>query len=356
MSPEASQAAPPAGDGAALRQLIMGFRTTQMIFVAAKLGIADRLTQGPQGAEALAQAVGAAPRPLYRLLRALASIGIFAETPQGAFKLTPTGRLLQSDVAGSLRTTALLYGDGLFWDAYGRMLHSVRTGEPAFEHAHGEPLFAHLAKHPDAASLFHQGMSGFSDQEMTAILAAYDFSGFANVIDIGGGQGALVAALLKTYPQMRGTVLDLETVADGAQRLLADAGLTERATFITGDFFGPIPRGGDLYLLKSVIHNWNDAAAANILRGCRRAMPNDARVIVIERVIPAANVASEATLFDINMLVVLGSQERTEPEYRALFHQAGFALTRVVPTGSPMSVIEGAPVSARAREAEEPNA
>ena len=356
MSPEGSQAAPPGGDGAVLRQLIMGFRTTQMIYVAAKLGIADRLAEGPQNADALAQAVGAAPRPLYRLLRALASIGIFAETAQGAFELTPNARLLQSEVAGSLRTTALLYGEGLFWDAYGRMLHSVRTGEPAFEHAHGEPLFAHLAKHPDAASLFHQGMSGFSDQEMTAILAAYDFSGFANVVDVGGGQGALVAALLKKYPQMRGTVLDLETVADGAQRLLADAGLTERATFITGDFFGPIPRGGDLYLLKSVIHNWNDAAAANILRGCRRAMSNDARVIVIERVIPAGNVPSEATLFDINMLVVLGSQERTEPEYRALFHQAGFALTGVVPTDSPMSLIEGTPIAARSRAAGEPNA
>ena len=356
MSPRDRQSAATAADGSALRQLIMGFRTTQMIHVAAKLGIADRLAQGPQDADALARAVGAAPRPLYRLLRALASIGIFAETPQGAFALTPAARLLQSDVPGSLRTTALLYGDAVFWDAYGRMLHSVRTGEPAFEHAHGEPLFAHLANNPDAAALFHQAMSGFSAQEMTAILAAYDFSGFAHVVDVGGGEGALVAALLGKYPQLRATVLDLATVADGAQRLLADAGLTERASFIAGDFFGEIPRGGDLYLLKSVIHNWNDAAAANILRGCRRAMSDDARVILIERVIPAANVPSEATLFDINMLVVLGSQERTESEYRALFDAAGFRLTRVVPTDSPMSLIEGVPVPEPARAAEQPSA
>ena len=347
MSPQSNQAAPPAGDGAALRQLIMGFRTTQMIYVAARLGIADHLREGPQTADALAQAVGAAPRPLYRLLRALASIGIFAETPEGAFEITPSARLLQSNVTGSLRTTALLYGDDLFWATYGGMLHSVRTGEPAFDHVHSESLFRHLEKNPAAASLFHQAMSGFSDQEMAAILAAYDFSGFASVADIGGGQGALVAALLKANPGMRGTILDLEPAADGARRLLADAGLTERATFIPGDFFGTIPGGNDLYLLKSVIHNWNDSAAANILRGCRRAMTDDARILVIERVIPTGNVASEATLFDINMLVVLGSQERTEREYRALLHQAGFELTRVVPTRSAMSLIEGVPSKAR---------
>jgi hypothetical protein len=237
----------------------------------------------------------------------------------------------------------LLYGDRVFWDAYGRMLHSVRTGEPAFDDAHGEPLFAHLANNPDAASLFHQAMSGFSELEMSAILAAYDFSRFAHVVDVGGGQGALVAALLGKYPQMRGTVMDLATVAGGAQRLLAEAGLAQRATFVAGDFFGAIPRGGDLYLLKSVIHNWNDADAAEILRGCRRAMPDDARLVVIERVIPGPNVPSEATLFDINMLVVLASRERTEPEYRALLDAAGFALVRIVPTDSPMSLIEGAP-------------
>jgi hypothetical protein len=354
MSAHEPQSAAPA-NGGALRQLIMGFRTTQMIYVAAKLGIADRLAEGPLRAEALAHAVGAAPRPLYRLLRALASIGIFAETPERAFALTPMARLLQSDVAGSLRTTALLYGDRLFWDAYGGMLHSVRTGEPAFAHVHGEPLFAHLANNPDAASLFHRAMSGFSEQEMNAILAAHDFSGFAHVVDIGGGQGALVAALLGMYPRMRGTVLDLATVADGAQRLLAEAGVTGRASFIPGDFFGAIPPGGDLYLLKSVIHNWNDADATNILRGCRRAMADDARLIVIERVIPAGNVPSEATLFDINMLVVLGSQERTEPEYRALFDAAGFALARVVPTGSAMSLIEGVPVPESVRAAEAAN-
>jgi hypothetical protein len=328
-------------EAAELRQLIMGFRTSQMIYVAAKLGIADHLDAGPQTADALAPAVGAAPRPLYRLLRALSSLGIFAQTEQGAFTLTPAARLLRSNVPGSLRTTALLYGEDVFWPAYGQMLHSIRTGEPAFRHVHGEPLFAHLEKNPNAASLFHEAMSGFSEQEMAAILAAYDFSRFEHVVDVGGGQGTLVAALLNAHPRLRGTILDLEPVADGARRVLADAGLTDRAAFVPGDFFGAIPGGGDLYVLKSVLHNWNDASATDILRGCRHAMAPNARLLAVERVIPSGNTPSEATLFDINMLVVLGSEERTAEEYRALFRAAGFDLARVIPTRSPMSLIEG---------------
>ena len=176
-----------------LRQLIMGFRASQMIYVAAKLGIADHLDAGPQTADALAQAVGAAPRPLYRLLRALASLGIFVESGEGTFALTPMGRLLQGK-PGSLRSSALLYGDAVFWSAYGQMLHSVETGEPAFEHAHGAPLFTYLAKDQRAASLFHETMREFSGREIAAILEAYDFSPFRHAVDIGGGHGALIAA------------------------------------------------------------------------------------------------------------------------------------------------------------------
>jgi hypothetical protein len=182
-------------DAAALRQLIMGFRASQMIYVAAKLGVADHLEAGPQPADALANAVGAARRPLYRLLRALASIGVFAETREGAFALTPMGRLLQRK-PGSLRSSALLYGDEVFWSAYGQMLHSVQTGEPAFEHAHGAPLFSYLATDQRAASLFHETMREFSDREIAAILGAYDFSSFRHAVDIGGGHGALIAAVL----------------------------------------------------------------------------------------------------------------------------------------------------------------
>jgi SAM-dependent methyltransferase len=325
-------------DVAALRQLIMGFRASQMIYVAAKLGLADHLESGPQTADALAQAVGAAPRPLYRLLRALASIGIFVES-DGAFALTPMARLLQSK-PGSLRSSAVLYGDPVFWSAYGQMLHSVQTGEPAFEHVHDAPLFSYLAGNERAASLFHGTMREFSSREIAAILAAYDFSPFRNAVDIGGGQGALLAALLQAHPHLRGTVLDLEQTADGARRLFVEAGVTDRARFVAGSFFDQAP-AGDIYLLKSVLHNWNDEDAVRILRYCRRAMAPDGRLLVIERLIPPGNGPSEAKLFDINMLVVLGSQERTEPEYAALLRAGGFELARLIPTESDMTLIEG---------------
>jgi hypothetical protein len=330
-------------DAAALRQLIMGFRASQMIHVAAKLGLADQLESGPQTAEVLARAVRAAPRPLYRLLRALASIGIFAERADGAFELTLMARLLQSK-PGSLRRTALIYGDEVFWAAYGQMLHSVQTGEPAFAHAHGAPLFSYLASDQRAGAVFHEAMREFSVREAAAILAAYDFSAFHNAVDIGGGQGMLIAALLGAYPKLRGTVLDLEPAADGARRLFADASLGGRASFIVGDFFGVAPPGGDLYLLKSVIHNWGDEEATRILRSCRAAIAGEGRLLVIERLVPPGNAPSEAKLFDINMLVVLGSQERTEPEYSALFRTAGFELTRLIPTDSDMTLIEGRPI------------
>ena len=244
---------------------------------------------------------------------------------------------------GSLRSSALIYGDDLFWRAYGRMLHSVQTGKPAFDHCHGAPLFPYLETHPEAASRFHEAMSGFSEQESAAILAAYDFSAFSDVVDIGGGRGALVAALLTTCSHLRAVILDLEPAARGATQLLSEAGLTGRATFTAGDFFSAIPEGGDVYLMKSVLHNWDDAAAARILRNCRMAMAKNARLIVIERVIPAVTGPSEAILFDINMLVVLRGQERTEKEYEELFRAADLKLARVIPTRSHLSLIEGVP-------------
>jgi hypothetical protein len=332
---------------ARMRELIMGFRASQLIYVAAKLGLADRMAAGPQSATTLASVVGAAPQPLYRLLRALASIGIFAETTNGMFELTPPARLLQHDVPGSLKSTALLYGDEVFWAAYGGMIHSVRTGEPAFEHCHGEPMYAYLAGHAGTASLFDAAMSSFSEREVVAILAAYDFSEFTTVVDVGGGQGALLAALLGTYPHLRGIILDRNEVAEGAGRLLAQAGLTQRATFVAGDFFQAVPPGGDAYLLKSVIHNWDDAAACSILHNCRQAMRPDAHLIVMERVVPPANVPSEAKLFDINMLVTVGGQERTEEQYRELFDTAGFDVTGIKATASALTLIEGVPIQIR---------
>ena len=329
----------------ALRQLIMGFRTTQLIAVAVKLGLADHLQGEPQTAEQLAQAAGAEPQALRRLLRALASLGIFAETADGAFTLTPLAEPLQANMAGSLRSLALLYGEEWLWQAYGQMLYSVQTGQPSFERVHGQPLFGYLRDHPAAAEQFNQAMTGYSAQESAAILAAYDFSEAAKVVDVGGGHGALLGALLQAHAGLSGVLFDQAPVVAGARRRLADAGVGARVKCVAGDFFtAELPAGADIYMLKSVLHDWDDTATLRILRACRQAMPDQARLLVIERLITEGNTASEAKLFDINMLVVLGGKERTERDYRALFQAAGFQLTRVVATESPLSLVEGTPV------------
>jgi hypothetical protein len=326
-----------------LWQLIMGFRATQLIHVAAKLGLADHLRQGPRTPAQLAEAVGAEPQALHRLLRALASLGVFAETADGTFVPTPTARLLQTDAPGSLRALAILYGEEWLWDPYGRTLHAVRTGRPAFDHVHGQPLYDYLDRNPGAAAQFQDAMSGYSAQEAAAIVAAYDFSDATTVVDVGGGHGVLVAALLQAHGHLSGVVFDQAPVVAGAERALADAGVADRGACVAGDFFAAVPDGGDLYLLKSVLHNWDDAAAADILGRCRQAMAPHARLLVIERLVAPGNEPSEAKLFDINMLVVAGGRERTEAEYRALFRAAGLDLARVIPTHSPHSLIEGVP-------------
>jgi hypothetical protein len=336
---------PDAKAAAALRNMIMGFRITQLIYVAAKLGLADHLQDRPQPPDRLAQAVGAEPQALYRLLRALASLGLFAETAEGAFAMTPLAQLLQTNRAGSLRGMAILYGEEWLWQAYGQMLYSIQTGRPAFEQAHGQSLYDYLHNYATAGTLFHEAMSAYSDQEAAAVLAAYDFSNVTTMVDIGGGHGTLMAALLRAHPHLSGVVFDLAPVVAEAGRLLAAAGLTARASCVAGDFLVQAPPGGDVYLLKSVLHNWDDATCVTILRTCRRAMPDHARLLVIERVIPPGNTPAEAKLFDINMLVVLGGQERTEREYGQLFQAAGFELTQVIPTRSPHSLIEGVPVA-----------
>jgi hypothetical protein len=326
-----------------LRDRIMGFRVTQMIYVAAKLGLADQLAARPMTPEALAAAVGADPQALHRLLRALAGIGLFAEDAGGAYGLTAEGALLRSDVPGSLHSIAILYGEEWLWQAYGAMLHSVRTGQSAFIRTHGQTLYGYLQEHPRAAAQLNAAMSGVSGQEIDAILGAYEFSTVRSVVDIGGGQGALIAGLLQAHPQLHGIAFDLPSVVAGASQLFERAGLADRARGIGGDFFEHVARGGDLYLLKPVLHNWDDEDAERILGVCRAAMDQHARLLVIERVIPPGNEPSEAKLFDISMMTVAGGRERTAQEYHALLAKAGLALTRVIPTASPLSLIEARP-------------
>ena len=328
-----------------LRQLVMGFRDTQLIYVAAKLGLADEIARKPQTASELATAAGAEPRALYRLLRALASRGVFAESSGGRFEMTPMAEFLRRDGPRSLHSTAMLYGDELLWRAYGRLSYSVETGKSSFEQVYGEPFYDYLHKHPVSAQPFHDAMTGFSEQEEAAILAAYDFSTLRAIVDVGGGQGGLALALLRKHPDLRAVIFDGTPPREDTRQLFAQSGAAARATFVTGDFFATVPDGADLYLLKSILHNWGDAAATTILTKCREAMREHGRLLVAERVVPHGNSASEAKLFDINMLVSLGGQERTEDEYAALFDKSGLKFTRTIPTTSHLSLIEAVPVA-----------
>jgi tRNA A58 N-methylase Trm61 len=328
-----------------VRRLIMGFRTTQLLYVAARLGIADKLADGPHDACTLASAVGAHPRALYRLMRALASVGLFTETADRRFELTPLGQTLRRDAPGSLRDVALIYGDEWVWSAYGSLSHSVMTGRPAFEHVHGQTFYHYLRNRPDAAATFDRAMTAFSDQEAAAILEAYDFSGASTLVDIGAGQGALMAAILRAYPDARAILFDQTAVVEHALQVAAAAGVTARVTIAPGDFFERVPAGGDLYLLKSVLHNWEDPEAIDILRNCRDVMSHGSRLLIVERVVPDSNASSEAKLFDINMLVVSGGLERTATEYENVLAAAGFELSRVIATQAAVSILESVPRS-----------
>ena len=327
----------------ALRDMIMGFRKTQMIYTAARLGIADLLEDGPRSAPDLAGDTRTDPRSLYRLLRALSGLGVFAETPDGRFELAPPAELLRSGSPGSMRGMALLFGDGWMWQAYGEMFYSVSTGLTAFERVHGQSFYEYQELHPAAAAVFDGAMTSFSGLESTAVLKEYDFSGLGNIVDVGGGRGALLAAILNAASGARGIVFDRPELADGAAELMRRAGLANRCDFVGGDFFEGIPDGGDAYIMKSVLHNWDDDSCHSILGNCREAMGPDSRLLVVERVVPDGAGPSEAKLFDVNMLVTTGGLERTEREYAELFERTGFELARIIPTNSPVSVVEGLP-------------
>jgi hypothetical protein len=337
-------ASSPPSPAAALSQLLRGSLVTQLIHVAAVLGVADLLRAGPKSSHEVATAVSVDPEALYRVLRALASLGIFAETEPGSFALTPLAEPLRSDVHNSLRGSAVLYGERWWWDACGELLHSVRTGQPAFDHVHGAALFAYLDRAGDAAAVFNEHQTNMTRQDAAAVVAAYDFAECSKVIDVGGGQGALTAAILRACPGTTAVLLDRPAVVAGAQEMLRAQGVADRCTTVGGDFFESVPEGGDAYLLKDIVHDWDDTRAKAVLRNCRTAMSGASRLLVVEKVIPAGNGPFAGKLTDITMLLVAGGRERTAEEYRALLADTGFAVTRIVPTRTPASVIEAVPV------------
>jgi hypothetical protein len=285
----------------ALRQMFHGARITQLLYVAAKLGIADLLDEGVKSSEELAQAVGAHPRTLYRVLRALASLGIFAEEQDQRFRLTPLADLLRTDAPASLRPFALLSGEEWVWRAEGALLYSVRTGQAAFNQVHGMGTFDYYHQHAEAAACFNAAMTSLSGHEVAAIMEAYDFAGMSTIIDVGGGQGALLAAILQTYPKARGILFDLPAVVESAQSLLDASGIADRCPRVAGDFFQTLPSSGDAYIFKRVIHDWDDPQAKAMLTQCRRVMTAHSRLLVMECVLPSANTPSVGTLADITI-------------------------------------------------------
>lgn len=338
-----STAEPPPPE-AVLFQMVFGKAVTQALSVVARFGVADQLAAGPKSADELASAAGLHPGHLYRVLRALAGLGVFAADDGGRFALTPVGNLLRSDVPGSMRAIATYVCDPWSWTPWGDLAGCVRDGRPAFEKVFGEGVFDYLGKHPAEAATFDAGMTGFSQQVTAGVLAAYDFSPYRTVVDVGGGHGALLLSILKANPAARGVVFDAPPVAAGADGAIRAAGLADRCRAEGGDFFAAVPPGGDLYVLKHIIHDWNDAKATAILKAVRAAIPPSGKLLLVELVVPAGFAPHPAHVLDLEMMVLCDGKERTEAEYRDLLAGAGFLLTRVVPTDGPHGLVEAVPV------------
>jgi hypothetical protein len=328
-----------------LMQLIVGKWAHQAVYAAAELGIADQLAGGPRPSDEVASKCGANEDATYRLMRALSNLGVLEELDGRTFALTPVGEFLRSDVPGSVRDFARFVGYEPSWRAWGEALHSVRTGEPAFELVYGESAFDWFAKHPKESAVFDEAMTANSARESGAVAEAFDFSGIGTLADVGGGRGFLLATILARHPRMNGILFDLAHVVSGAAPLLLEHGVADRVSVKSGTFLESVPSGADAIVMKHIIHDWNDADAIRILQACHRALPKSGRVLVIESVVPPPGQRGLAKLLDLEMLVLTPrGRERTESEYVVLFAAGGFRLARVVPTASPVSVIEGEPI------------
>ncbi len=325
-----------------LQQLVWGKATTQCLFVAARLGIADLLADGPCSVDELAAETETSAAALYRVLRLLASLDVFIELEPRQFALTPMAELLQADAPCSFRDYAIVHGSEWYNRAWAHLLYSVEKNEPAFDLACGLSLFDFMEQNPDAATDFDNSMTALSRFEAAGVCAAYDFSGISTVVDVGGGHGRLLTEVLAAYPALNGILYDRPNVVDMARPGLDSSEFSARCQVEGGDFFTNVPAGGDVYLLKHIVHDWDDERSAVILRNCREAMNDGGRVLVVEGVMPPGNEPSNSKLWDVVMLALTsGGRERTEEEYAELYAQAGLTLTRIIPTHAVVSIVEG---------------
>lgn len=322
--------------------LVVAFRQTQCLRVAAELGLADHLAGGARSAPELAEVTGTYEPLLRRLLRAMAGLGLVEVIAGGRFVLTAVGQEL---TAGRLRGAALMYGSDPVWSAWESLDHAVRTGGRGFDHAHGTDIWEYYAAHPGEAARFDAAMANLTGGSAEAIAAAYDFGRFRHVVDVGGGDGTLLAAILRGSPETRGSLVDVGHVVDRARHTLETAGVLDRSELHDGDFRRSVPPGGDCYVLKWILHDWDDEQASTILRRCRAAATHAAHLVVVERVIPerVGTDDAEAVLADLNMMVLTGGRERTAAEYTDMLAGAGWRIEQIVSTSTGLSVIESVP-------------
>ena len=341
--PQAAKDVPPQ---VKILQMMNAYRLSQSISVAAKLGIADLLADEPKSSDELAQATETHPPSLYRLLRALASFGIFAEDENGLFGLTPRSAMLQTNVPGSIRAYASVIGDEWHWQMWGGVVHSVKTGQPVFDKIFGMEFQDYYNQNPEVAKNFDAAMVSALGMTDNAIIGNYDFSSFSKVVDIGtgGGNTSLIASILKKNPKLQGIFFDLPPRIEAVKPFIEAEELSSRCELVAGDVFKSFPSGGDVYIIKNLIHDYDDERAVKLLKNCHDAIADNGKILAVEMIIPPGNEPSLGKILDVEALIMTtGATERTEEQYRSLFEAAGFKLSNVISTRSPMSLLEAVP-------------
>ena len=327
-------------ESSAVRRLVNGYQVSQAVHVAVVLGLSDLLARGPRSVEDLADEADCHPRSLFRLLRALSTVGVYEELADGRFKSSALGDFLRSDAAEPIAGWAAFIGRPYHWQAWSGLLHSVRTGENAFSSINGQSVWEYRAAHPDEGVVFDDAMTSLSKLMAGSVLDAYDFGRFASVVDVGGGHGAFLAAIMNRNPAQRGVLFDQPHVVAGATELLRKAGVESRCQVVGGDFFDTVPPDGHAYILKGVLHDWEDTEVRTILRTCRRAMTDNAILLIVERLLAGPNQGPEAAFSDLNMLVNTGGLGRTEAGYRDLLTRTGFRPTTTVLAAGEIGIVE----------------
>lgn len=325
-------------------QMMSGLWVSRGIYVAAKLGVSDHLTDGPRTAEEIAAATGTDADSLYRILRMLAMVGIYREERGRTFSLTPLSETLLTDLVGSLRGAAIAEMGEVHYAAWGNIMQSVKTGEIAFDSHFGKNIWEYFETDPEKADNFNRYMAASSELLNEAISTKYDFSGFQSLVDVGGGLGGMIAAILAKNPHLTGTIFDSPSVVAQSRDFIASRGLTNRCEAVGGDFFESVPAGGDIYSMRWILHDWEDSKSITILENIRKVLPENGKLLLAEAVVPASGEPHFSKFFDLIMLTMTGGRERTEAEWRELLAKAGYRIERIIPTESFLSIIEAVAV------------